>query len=86
MPQCMNRGDGHIINDHLQAINCCVSRAVDTFCVTASPRHELKSKFYEFFLSDIWAVRLLGYSFSFCKLQLSHLCQSIGVTMHVVMN
>ena len=44
VPLCINRGNGHVINDHLQAKNSCVSRAPDTYCVTSSPRHELKSK------------------------------------------
>ena len=57
-----------VINYHIQAINSYDSRAPDTFCVTSSLRHELKSKFYH-----ILAVRLLGPSFTFCKILLSYL-------------
>ena len=58
VPQCINMGNGHVINDHIQAINNYASRAIDTFCVTSSPRHELKSKFDHFFLSDTLAVSI----------------------------
>ena len=34
-------------------------------CVTSSPRHELKSKFYSFVLPNTLAVQLLGSSFAF---------------------
>ena len=47
-----------MINDHLQAKNCCVSRAqwrADRFCVTSSPRHALKSKLnLAFFFVILW--------------------------------
>ena len=72
--QCIN--NSYVINKHLQARNSCVSRALDTFCVTSSRTHELKSKFYLFFfLHDTLAVRLLrsSFIFIFCKLQLSYL-------------
>ena len=70
VPECINKANGQVTNDHLQAINSCFSRALDTSCVTSSPRHELKSKFYEFVLPDILAVRRLGssFTFNFCKL------------------
>ena len=45
--QCVNRSNDDVINDHLHAINSCASQALDMFCVTSSPRHELKSKFYK---------------------------------------
>ena len=75
----INRSNGHVINDHLQAKNSCVSRAqwrADTIFVTSSPRHALKSKLnIAFFLPDTLAVRLFGssFAFSFCKLQLPYL-------------
>ena len=74
VPQCINSGNGHVINVHLQAKNSCVSRVLDTFCVTPSPRHELKSKFSILF-PDTLDVRLFStsFTFSFCKLQLCYL-------------
>ena len=71
--QFINRGNGHVINDHLRAKNSCVSRTPDTFCITSLPKHELlKSKLNLLFLPDTLAVRLLSSSFpfNFCKLQL----------------
>ena len=50
-----HKQNGHVINDHLQAKNSCVSRAqwrADTFCVTSSPRHALKSKLNLAFFSS----------------------------------
>ena len=77
VPQCINRGNGHVTNDHLQAKNSWVSRALDTFCVMSSPRlsrHELKSKLNLYFLPYTLAARLCSsFAFSFCKLQLSYL-------------
>ena len=83
MPGTHFTHNGHVINDHLQAKNRCVSRAqwrADTFCVTSdghpSPRHALKSKLnLAFFLPDTLAVRFLSSSFAFCfcKLQLPYL-------------
>ena len=66
VPQSINRGNGYVINDHLRAKNSCVSRALGMFCVTSSPRHEIKSKLNLFFLPDTLAVRLLSSSFAFC--------------------
>ena len=54
VPQCINRGNGHLINDHPQAKNSCVSRALDTFCVTSSPRHELCKYLW---IPDAWPRR-----------------------------
>ena len=42
VPQCKNMGNGNVINDFFRAKNSCASRALDTFCVTSSPKHELK--------------------------------------------
>ena len=54
VPQCINSGNNHVINDHLRAKNSCVSRAIDTFCDTSSPRYELKSKLNLFFFVILW--------------------------------
>ena len=88
VPQCLNRSNGHVINDHLRAKNSCVSRALGTLCVTSSPRHELKSKLNLFFFFPI------RWLFDFSALLLlkapvvifTIIFQSLRVTMHVVMN
>ena len=51
IPQCINRVNGH---DHLQTTNSCVSRALGVFCVTSSPRHELRSTLNAFFFLILW--------------------------------
>ena len=59
MSHCINRGNCHVINDHLQAKNMNAGPA-PRYVITA------ESKFFRiFFLSDTLAVRLLGSSFSF---------------------
>ena len=82
VPQCINRGYGNVINDHLQAKNTSAGRA---------PRYDItaESKFFIiFFHSDTLAVRLLGSSFSFaCSSCLIYkFISKLRVTMHVVMN
>ena len=72
--QCIN-GNGHVINDHVQAMDSYVS-----FIITTQASSNKNST--NFFLPNTLAVRLFGsfFTFSFYKLQLSyshHLCQSI---------
>ena len=62
VPQCINRGNGHVINDHLQAKKTRARRA-PRYVVTTT-RAEIKI-LYTFFLPDTLAVRLLGYYFTF---------------------
>ena len=75
----INRSNGHVNNDHLQANNSRVSRAqwrtrhVLRYVITKT-HAQIKIKSW-FFLPDTLAVPLFSYSFafSFCNLQLSYL-------------
>ena len=85
VPQCINnRGNGHVINDHLQAKNTSAGRRTRYIITT-------ESTFFIFvFISDTLAVRLLGSSFTFSFASSSYLIykfiSKLRVTMHVVMN
>ena len=87
VPQCINRGNGHVINDHLQAKKTRARRA-PRYVVTTT-RAEIKI-LYTFFFLILW---LFDFSVIISLLDLqapvvgfTHLYQSIRVTMHVVMN
>ena len=67
-PQCINRGNGHVTNDHLQAI-------IRWFCVTSSSLHDIKSTFYQhFFFMLLWLfdflalLVLLAFASSTCRI------------------
>ena len=45
VPQCINRGNGHVINDHLQAKNTSAGRA---------PRYVIIKILYNFFFLIFW--------------------------------
>ena len=89
VPQCINRGNGHVINGPVRAKNSCVSWAVGTFFVTSSPRHEPKLKLNLFFSS--WYFGCSTSQLFFLLLEapvviFTNWFHSIRVTMRVVMN
>ena len=59
---CINSGNDHVINDHLQAKNTSAGRA--PHYVITTTRVENQNSF-DFFLPDTLAVRLIGSSFTF---------------------
>ena len=81
VPQRLNRGNGHVFNDHLQGKNSNVSRALDMFNVTSSPRNEIKSKLYPVGCSTS---RLVFYCYLLQApvVVFTNLFQSIRVTKH----
>ena len=78
VPQCINRGNSHVINDQLQAKNTSAGR-VPLYVITAESKC---------FLSDTLAVRLLGSSFTFASsgCLIYKFTSKLRVTMHVVVN
>ena len=61
VPQCINRGNGHVTNDHLQAKTTAFHERYDTFYVTKT-RAQIKIKYFLFLilcLSDFSALLLL---------------------------
>ena len=86
-PQSINRGNGYVINDHLQAKQTHAGRAPRHAIITT--RAEIKI-LYTFFFLILW---LFDFSVIILLLVLqapvvgfTNLYQSIRVTMHVVMN
>ena len=87
MPQCINRGNGYVINDHLQAKKTgagCAPRYVIT-----TTGAEIKIR-YTFFFLILWlfdfSVSLLVLVLQAAVIGFTNLYQSIRETMHVVMN
>ena len=83
VPQCINRGNGYVINDHLQAKKSSAGNIITT------TRAEIKI-LYTFFFLILW---LFDFSVIILLLDLqapvvgfTSIYQSIRVTMHVVMN
>ena len=63
--QCINRGDGHVINDHIQLCFMSVRHVLHYVIITTRAQFKILS----FFHPDTLAVRLLGSSFTFSFLQ-----------------
>ena len=70
VPQCINTSNGHVINDHLQAKNSCVSRALLTHFALRHHQDTSSNQNKIFFSPpDTLAVQLLSSSFCFQLLQ-----------------